>query len=93
MRKLFEIPLHSFEMCTRDLKNEMRCAVRFCHRLGKTGQETVDLMHEAYKEDCLGESTLFRWHKSFSEGRESAKFMPPPGRPVSASSEVNINTI
>lgn len=80
-------------MSDRDLKNEMRCAIRFCHRLKKSAQETVDLLREAYKDDCLGDSTIFRWYNSFTEGRESAELIPPSGRPVTASTEVNTNTI
>jgi transposase len=76
-------------MSDRDLKNEMRCAVRFCHRLGKSAPETIQMMKEAYKEDCLGESTIFRWYKAFKEGRESAELLPRPGRQVTASNEAS----
>lgn len=31
-------------MTIRDLKNEMRCAVGFCHHLGKSLPETIDMM-------------------------------------------------
>lgn len=40
-------------MTTCDLKNEMRCVVCFCYRLGKFAPETIDMMKEAYKEDCI----------------------------------------
>lgn len=36
---------------------------------------------------------MFQWHKAFSEDRKSAELIPPPGYPVSASNEVNMNTI
>lgn len=71
----------------------MRCVVRFCHYLGKSAQETIDIMKEAYMKDCLDESMIFRWLKVFSKGRESAKLISPPGSPVSAPNEVNVNTI
>lgn len=77
-------------MTTHDLKNEICCVACFCHRLSKSAPEIIDTMKEAYKEDCSGESTIFRRHKAFSEGRESTELIPPPNRPVSASNEVNV---
>lgn len=56
---MFELHLQSFKMSDRDLKNEMRYAVQFCRQLGKSIPETVKMMKEAYKENFLGESTIF----------------------------------
>ena len=44
------------------LRNQMRCAIKFFHRLGKTAQEIVKLMKEAEKDKCFGECRIFRWH-------------------------------
>lgn len=50
------------------------------------------MLQEAYKEDCLGDSTIFRWY-AFEEGRKSVELIPPSCRQVTVSSEVNTNTI
>lgn len=81
------------EMSDSELKNEMRCAIKFCYRLGKTAPETVKLMKEAYKDKCFGESTIFRWHGDFKKGRLSAELAPRPGRPKSVVNDRNVNTV
>ncbi len=35
----------------------------------------------------LGDSTIFHWHKAFSEGRETTAFLPHVVRPLSISTE------
>lgn len=80
-------------MITRGLQNEMRCAVHSCHHLGKSAPEAINMMKEAYKEDYLGKLMIFWWHKAFSEGRKLTEFISFPGRPVSSSNEVKLNTI
>ena len=42
------------------LRNDRRYVIKICNRLGKTAPETVDLKKEAYKDECFGESMIFR---------------------------------
>ncbi len=56
--------------------------------------ETVMLMHEAYTDkERLGDSTIFCWHKAFSEDRETVVLLPHIGRPLSICAEVMANAI
>lgn len=71
----------------------MPYAVRFCCRLGKFAPETVDMMKKAHREDCLGESTIFRKYKAFKGNRGTVELILRPGRPITTVNEVNTNTI
>ena len=51
-----------------ELRNEMRCAIKFSYHLGKTAPEMVKLMKKAYKDKCFVEPTIFRWHGDFKKG-------------------------
>ena len=80
-------------MCDAASKQEQRFVIKFHYRSGKNAQETFDIMKQTYGNQCLGRSTIFRWHSSFKKGRESAKLIPHGGRPKTAATEVNINTV
>ena len=62
------------EVSDFELRNEMRCSIKFCFRLGKTAHETVKPMNEAYKDKCFDEFTIFGWHNDFKKGRLPAEF-------------------
>jgi [histone H3]-lysine36 N-dimethyltransferase SETMAR len=76
-----------------ELRQEQRAAISFCVRLGKTGAETLHLLKQAYGEEALGDSTVFRWHQQFKDGRESSALVPHVGRPVSTCDERQVNTV
>ena len=63
-------------------KFEQRCAIKFCVKLGESATVTYEefcnsyglwrtLM--AYGEHSLSRAQVFRWHKSFLEGREQVE--------------------
>ncbi len=52
----------------------------------------VWMMKEAYKDQVLGSFTIFRWHKEFSEGRESPALIPHGSQPATTNTETNVNT-
>ncbi len=70
-----------------ELKQEQRYAIRYCVYQGSTVSDTVKEMLVAYGENRLGESTIYRWHAAFSEGRESAALIPHGGRPSTSAAE------
>jgi len=52
---------------------ELRCAIKFCVKLGETVIETFNKLKQAFGEHASSRSQVFKWYKAFSEGRESIK--------------------
>jgi hypothetical protein len=40
--------------------------VKFCQKLGKSTSETFQIIKQAYAEEALGHSAVFKWHKRFA---------------------------
>ena len=76
-----------------ELKLQQRASIKFCVLLDKTPTETFEMVQQAYKDQALGKTQVFEWHKRFKGGHEDLEDSPRPGRPVTAKTEVNINTI
>jgi len=62
-------------------KFEQRCAIKFCVNLGKSATVTYEKLQRAYGEHSQSRAQMFRWHKSFLEGREQVEDEPRVGRP------------
>jgi len=62
-------------------KFEQRCAIKFCVKLGESATVTYEKLQRAYGEHSLSRAQVFRWHKSFLEGREQVEDEPRAGRP------------
>jgi hypothetical protein len=52
------------------------CAIEFCVRLGKSGSETPQLNHEAYGDDAMRRTAVFKWWKRFRDGETKVKDKP-----------------
>jgi hypothetical protein len=50
-----------------------RCAIEFCVRIGKSGSETLQLIHEAYGDDAMRRVSVFKWRKRFRDGETNVK--------------------
>ena len=61
-------------------KFEQCCAIKFCVKLGESATLTYEKLKRAYGEHSLSTAQVFRWHKSFSEGREQVEDKPRAGR-------------
>ena len=61
-------------------KFEQCCAIRFCVKLGKFTTVNYEKLQRAYGEHSLSRAQVFRWHKSFLEGREQVEDKPRAGR-------------
>lgn len=73
---------------------EQRAAVKFCFfLLGKTGTETIQMLQKAYKDDAIGKSQVFEWFSRFKNGEMSIDDKPRSGRPSTARTDENVNTI
>jgi hypothetical protein len=45
--------------------------VKFCQKLGKSAIKTRQMIKQVYREEALGCSAAFKWHKQFAQGRDS----------------------
>ena len=54
-------------------QEETRAIIKFCVDLGKTPTETMKMLKDANRSSNVSRSLVFKWHKRFSEGRESLK--------------------
>jgi len=54
-------------------KFEQRCAIKFCVKLGESATMTYEKLQRVYGEHPLSRAQVFRWNKSFLEGREQVK--------------------
>ena len=61
-------------------KFEQCCAIKFCVKLGESATVTYEKLQRAYGEHSLSRPQVFRWHKSFLEGREQVENEPRAGR-------------
>jgi histone-lysine N-methyltransferase SETMAR len=72
------------------LVERQRCAIEFCVRLGKSGSETLQLVHQAYGDNAMRRAAVFKWWKRFRDGEMNVKDEPRSGRPSTAVTEANV---
>jgi hypothetical protein len=66
------------------MAEQQRCAIEFCVRLGKSGSETLQLIHQAYGDDAMIRAAVFKRWKRFRDGETNVKDEPRSGRPSRA---------
>ena len=74
-------------------KFEQHCAIKFCIKLGESATVTYEKLQRAYVEHSLSRAQVFRWHKSFLEGREQVEDEPRAGRPSPSKTEDNVERV
>ena len=74
-------------------KFEQRCAIKFCVKLGESATVTYEKLKRAYGEHSISRAQVFRWHKSFLEGREQVEDEPRVGRPSTSKMEDNVDRV
>ena len=52
---------------------EEQYAIKFCFKLGKNATETYGMLQTAFGASSMYRASVFEWHKSFKEGRESVR--------------------
>ena len=72
---------------------EQRCAIKFCVKLGESASVTFEKLKQAYGEHSLSRAQVFRWHKSFLEGREHVEDEHRSGRPSTSTTDENIERV
>jgi hypothetical protein len=73
--------------------NEQRVAIKFCFKAGLSATETLVLVRNAYGDEALNRSNVFRWYSGFREGRELVENDERGGSPKSTRIEVNIAAV
>ncbi|GFR21756.1 protein GVQW3 [Trichonephila clavata] len=71
---------------------EQRYAINFCVRLQKSATQTFDMMREAFNDEAISKTSIFRWHKAFKEGKQNVEDIEREGRPSTSITETMINT-
>jgi hypothetical protein len=54
-------------------KMEQRVCINFCLKLGRSANETLEVLREAFGEHSLGRTAVFEWNSSFKASRVSVK--------------------
>ena len=52
---------------------EERYAIKFCFKLGKSATETYEMLQTAFRPSCMNRASVFEWHNTFKESRESVR--------------------
>jgi len=74
-------------------KFEQRCAIKLCVKLGVSATVTYEKLQRAYGEHSLSRAQVFRWHKSFLEGREQVEDEPCAGKPSTSKTDDNVERV
>jgi hypothetical protein len=56
-----------------DVKLEQRANIKFCVKLGKSGEEPFEMIRRAYKNEAMSRARCFKRHACFKRGRTSLK--------------------
>ena len=72
-----------FSLYVMDGGNEERVAIKFCFKAGLSATETLVLVEEAYGNETLNRSNVFKWYSLFRDGRELVEDNEKGGRPKS----------
>ena len=64
-----------------------RANIKFYFKLGKTAAETVEMMRQVYRDNCLSRAQLFRWYARFRSGVETTEDEARPVCPFSVRNE------
>lgn len=78
---------------TPEDKLKTRSVIQFCVNLGKSPVETMDLMNTASGKSTVARSLVYKWHKRYSEGRDTIMDDDRSGRPVSRRRESDVELV
>jgi transposase len=67
--------------------------IKFLVKLGKNGPEICQMLQQAYGEDALKRSTVFKWVLRYREDRKDPMDNKRSGRPYTSRSDENINQV
>jgi histone-lysine N-methyltransferase SETMAR len=61
--------------------------------LGKTAAETVTMLKEAYKDEAMGKTQVYKWFNHLKRGEMSVEDHPHSGRPSRSRSDENVGKV
>ena len=62
-------------------KQDQRICIKFCFQLGKTSSETIQIMQNAFGNECMSKTRIKEWFDRFKGGRTSVDSDSHCGRP------------
>lgn len=83
----------NFSSLVMDSKFEIRSNIKFCYKLGKSANETLEMIQKVHGDGAVTLRTVFRWFASFKEGREEIEDDSRSGRPKEGRSEQHIQMV
>ena len=78
-------------MCVRGVCACVR--VKFCCKLVKNFTQTIQLLNQAYGEDCMSRTQCCEWFKRFNRGKMSVGEDPRPGRPSTSTKDDHVERV
>ena len=76
-----------------ELELEQRTNIKYHVKLGKSGNEIREMLVQVYGDNAMKKTTVYKWVKRFSEGRESVTDEERSGRPATSRTEENVAKI
>jgi len=73
--------------------DEQRVCIKFCVRLGKTRNETFEMLKQAFGDSCMSRSQTFEWFGRFKNGRTSTANDDQSGRPSMATTPSKVEQV
>jgi len=76
----------------KDLEEQPVC-MKFCFKLGKAFKETIQMLQQAYGEDCLSRTQCYEWYQRIKSHRTSIEDDPKSGRSSSSRGDDHIEKV
>jgi transposase len=72
---------------------EQRINIKFLVKLSKSRPEICQMLQQAYGEDALKRSTVFKWVQHYQKGQKDSMDNKRSGRPSTSRSDENIDRV
>ena len=72
------------------MKIQQRCVIEFCVKLGKSGNEMLEMLWQAYGGETLSPAAVFQWWRYFKDGNMQVIDKARSGRPSTVVTDINI---
>ena len=69
-----------------------RGIIQFCVDLGHMSVQTMEMLNRSKNKPSIARSLVYKWHKRYSEGRETIMDDDRCGRPVSKSETSDVKS-
>jgi transposase len=76
-----------------DQQLEQQIIIKFLVKLGKSGPKICQMLQQAYGENALKRSTVFKWMQRYREGRKDPTDNKRSGRPSTSLSDENSDRV